>query len=1486
MAEFKPIRSKDQSGSSSTFTPILSNDQSSDAVEDDRNFLEKTVDVGQNAVSVLGDVGKGALSGGVNIAQGLSELPAAGIDAVYGTNLSRPVTNFFDAVKENELYNIKPEGMAGGAAEGIVTFGGAFIPIAGWLGRANTVAKGVKVLPGTSRFARSAEAFGRSKTGKIALGNRAKQIAATAVTTGVVDGFIAPSTMSTLSDSFDALPDFTKTEEDTGLIGREEGRRRLRNKGKFFVEGVTLGGAFELGVPIAGAIGRSLGKAPDWTGIPLATRSLYNAIDKAGDVLGDLPLPGPLKKHSKILKRLFTTAGLTDRGLYEGLETIEGVTDQLTKSGSRRFKLADKAMRKAVGKQVGVFGKKKEALVLAREDMLSFLKGDHLSEGAPNPMLKYGSETVKRAQEARDQIDRVTDIFIREIENAPIPPAKKGQLVTDFEAMKGKYLRNIYEVHSNPNFRMDGSFRSPAYNEVESFLSQGKDAKNSSPEAIRAEAESIVDNIYTENGVGDISDIISAHNEGFKTARNKGSETSLYTIHQGLLKSKSPLLEASPSLQKAMGKVNDPEEIYYRTLAQMAETVTANQAYAKYKSANGLDAKLLTGEDMSAYLNSGARPLVVDEVSEDAGKVLASQGWVKLDFNKEQLARKGKRQIVESLTKNLKASLKARFKGPPEDFKLTKPQLEGIDKAVAKQYEEGIKNKLPGYVKVADETLAEEAFGGPFGRMTGSWVPPESYKALTTTMRNQNLMQEAWAMSLQAKALSQISKTVLNPIAQIRNFYSGSFMLGANGLLGRDFDAIDSARITIGKIADLDQPELARELDFLQRSGTVDQNYVVNEYQKLLAQSRELKMAGGINKVAKKVLESAPFTPVNALLKGAQATYAGGDNFWKTAAYMGEKARYGAAFRKAGINPDDVTDMKDIAKSLGGTLNKGGVEKKFPLFVPRVDEITGEMNPLSVIASDIVKETMPTYSKVSEAVKNLRKIPITGNFMAFPAEMIRTSANITTRGLAEMGFEASDELIEALTRRSNGDAQMGATKARELEKQIRAIGAQRLTSFLTSSFMFKQGVVKAANTMLQVSDEEYDAMTESLPWYMDGHTPMVVSYDKKGKMSVIDLTYMLPYEVWQTPVQAGLQQYSRTGKVTDSEVEKIYSGAIAGLSKFLEPFAGEALVSERIVDLTLRGGKTKRGSIVVIDDDSSSDKFRKRVNHILGGFNPGLTEAFIKERRGEFEQGKLTRALLGTPTSYGDEVTTTEELTSIITGFREIDVDLPKNFFWRGREYNGSRREIQARFRDEANRNDSTKASVIESYIKQNIALQKAQSLLYSRIQNARALKTSERDIKRNLVKRAGLSESEVSLIMKGQFVPLAVTKNLQEGVRQESRRGEARVITRLPARDLNNIRKRLFRNPLQIIKKQTGEGDTSFTPVPSSSTFTPIRSKDQSGPSIFSPIRSKDQSVEPQSSLSTPSNIQVSQASSVPLSPSLLGDSRNIDIANRLGRA
>ena len=63
---------------------------------------------------------------------------------------------------------------------------------------------------------------------------------------------------------------------------------------------------------------------------------------------------------------------------------------------------------------------------------------------------------------------------------------------------------------------------------------------------------------------------------------------------------------------------------------------------------------------------------------------------------------------------------------------------------------------------------------------------------------------------------------------------------------------------------------------------------------------------------------------------------------------------------------------------------------------------------------------MPTYSMVPEAIKRLRRIPFIGNFMSFPAEIIRTSGNIVDRGLREMSFkalnEAGDSIIPGLTR--------------------------------------------------------------------------------------------------------------------------------------------------------------------------------------------------------------------------------------------------------------------------------------------------------------------------------------------------------------------------------------------------------------------------------------------------------------------------------------
>ena len=54
-------------------------------------------------------------------------------------------------------------------------------------------------------------------------------------------------------------------------------------------------------------------------------------------------------------------------------------------------------------------------------------------------------------------------------------------------------------------------------------------------------------------------------------------------------------------------------------------------------------------------------------------------------------------------------------------------------------------------------------------------------------------------------------------------------------------------------------------------------------------------------------------------------------------------------------------------------------------------------------AANLVKNNIPNYAYVSEFIKGLRQLPV-GNFVSFPAEILRTSTNIVQRGLDEFFY--------------------------------------------------------------------------------------------------------------------------------------------------------------------------------------------------------------------------------------------------------------------------------------------------------------------------------------------------------------------------------------------------------------------------------------------------------------------------------------------------
>ena len=113
--------------------------------------------------------------------------------------------------------------------------------------------------------------------------------------------------------------------------------------------------------------------------------------------------------------------------------------------------------------------------------------------------------------------------------------------------------------------------------------------------------------------------------------------------------------------------------------------------------------------------------------------------------------------------------------------------------------------------------------------------------------------------------------------------------------------------------------------------------------------------------------------------KGAEDFYTAEDDFWKIFTFLGEKAKIKNAYRDAGLRlGQEFTDMNGVKR----------------LFNDRT---------LNELSADLVRNNVPNYSYVSDFVKGLRKFPL-GNFVAFPAEIMRTGMNIIDTAIKEINY--------------------------------------------------------------------------------------------------------------------------------------------------------------------------------------------------------------------------------------------------------------------------------------------------------------------------------------------------------------------------------------------------------------------------------------------------------------------------------------------------
>ncbi len=527
--------------------------------------------------------------------------------------------------------------------------------------------------------------------------------------------------------------------------------------------------------------------------------------------------------------------------------------------------------------------------------------------------------------------------------------------------------------------------------------------------------------------------------------------------------------------------------------------------------------------------------------------------------------------------------------------------------------------------------------GGAGGK--GLYTTPEIANAVKGTEEYLTRMYDIplYSALMSVKAAGQIGKTVFSPMTQIRNVSTASFFALASGLIGGRVSLTDSFKLLADDIFPgkyVSAADVAKKMEDRIARGVVDQNIEVNEIKAILEKAKNGKF-------------TLSALMQNPTVKKAFDLYQGGDNVWKIYAddfyqdalgqafqYSSKGLRGDAAIRDNIIDwyrtvgkQDDVaaqlTKANDDIAKIDDALRTADDATKQSLLSQK-EALVQNFKNVKDISAYLVTNTIPTYSMVPQIIKNIRNLPL-GNFIAFPAEILRTSAH----------------LIE-----------IGARELTSNNPLIRQMGARRLIGAASVFGGTGTIIAAAAEKITGVSQEKMEAFKRSVaPEYQKNSTliPLTES-DEKGNFKYFNFSYTNPYDSMIRPVNAVLNAYGN-GTLTNQNASRIVYNALiydtlndtpGALTEFFTPFISESIGAGAVADLTIRNGKTKEGRTIFYEQDTAMEKIDAALGHLIGQLEPGASRSSRRVWKG------VTQDFTDFGTTY-DSLT---EITALMSGLR------------------------------------------------------------------------------------------------------------------------------------------------------------------------------------------------------------------------------------------
>ena len=270
-----------------------------------------------------------------------------------------------------------------------------------------------------------------------------------------------------------------------------------------------------------------------------------------------------------------------------------------------------------------------------------------------------------------------------------------------------------------------------------------------------------------------------------------------------------------------------------------------------------------------------------------------------------------------------------------------------------------------------------------------------------------------------------------------------------------------------------------------------------------------------------------------------------------------------------------------------------------------------------------------------------------------------------------------------------------------------------------------------------------------------------------------NLSYIMPYDFALAPARAALEKYEQNGKLGVGEAENITASLWNGFTKFMDPFASEAMFAERVLD-TLppgyggRGGKTVVGGDVYLDSQDVGTKLAKSFRHVGDAFTPSMVQLFADVRPEGVKQGPLVRAVTGDPTNRGKTTDIYTELLAL-SGVRPLTYKPQESLSFAGYRTTELRSQTIRDFARIAQSNDSTKEDVLNAYDRTNADAFRHQREMYGFVKAAEAAGLEFNDIFKALKFNSNLGDEELTYVINGIFRPVNVSDKLVQNVFKET---------------------------------------------------------------------------------------------------------------------